>query len=250
MRINKLLSNWGYCSRKDANRWIDNGRVCVNGQPGRMGQWVEESDEICLDGIKLFPKEKVYLLLNKPVGITCTAETEVENNIVAFLNYPDYVFPVGRLDKDSEGLMFLTNDGDLANHILDAENGHEKVYLVTVNKPLTETFLRDMAAGVVIDGKQTKPCQLEALGTYEFQIILSQGLNRQIRKMCQSFHYKVVNLKRVSILNLQLGDLPLGAWRHVSPEELMQLCRVMVTERGINEMQQNEIDAQSILNDH
>lgn len=241
MRINKLLSNWGYCSRKDANRWIEDGRVYVNGQLSRMGQWVEESDEICLDGTKLFPKDKVYLLLNKPAGITCTAETEVENNIVAFLNYPDYVFPVGRLDKDSEGLMFLTNDGDLANQILDAENGHEKVYRVKVNKALTEGFLKDMAAGVVIDGKQTKPCQLEPLNIDEFQIVLSQGLNRQIRKMCQAFHYKVVKLRRVSILNLHLGDLPIGEWRHVSPNELMELSRIMAAERGIYINDQSEI---------
>ena len=227
MRINKLLSNWGYCSRRDANRWIEDGRISVNEQPCMMGQWVEEVDDIRLDGVKLSPKEKIYLLLNKPAGITCTAETEVENNIVAFLNYPDYVFPVGRLDKDSEGLMFLTNDGDLANQILDAENGHEKIYHVTVNKALTEGFLKDMAAGVVIDGKQTKPCQLETLGNQEFQIILSQGLNRQIRKMCQAFHYKVVKLRRVSILNLQLGDLPLGAWRHVSPSELAELKSIL-----------------------
>lgn len=241
MRINKLLSNWGYCSRKDANRWIEDGRVYVNGHLSRMGQWVEESDEICLDGTKLFPKDKVYLLLNKPAGITCTAETEVENNIVAFLNYPDYVFPVGRLDKDSEGLMFLTNDGDLANQILDAENGHEKVYHVKVNKALTEGFLKDMAAGVVIDGKQTKPCQLEPLNIDEFQIVLSQGLNRQIRKMCQAFHYKVVKLRRVSILNLHLGDLPIGEWRHVSPNELMELSRIMAAERGIYINDQSEI---------
>lgn len=227
MRINKRLSNLGYCSRTEANRWIDAGRLTVNGQPCRTGQWLEETDDVRLDGEPLSAQAPVYLLLNKPVGITCTSAPEVADNIIDFVGYPGYIFPVGRLDKESEGLMLLTNDGELANQVLAAEHGHEKAYLVDVNRPITDDFLAGMAAGVVIDGQMTKPCVLEKLGDHSFQIILSQGLNRQIRKMCRVFHYKVLRLKRIRILNLELGDLAPGQWRHVTPQELETLIKAM-----------------------
>lgn len=223
MRINKLLSNLGYCSRREANRWIDEGRLTVNGQICQLGQWLEDTDEVLLDEQALVPKEKIYLLLNKPVGITCTAEITTPDNIIGFLNYPEYIFPVGRLDKNSEGLMLLTNDGELANQVLAAEHGHEKVYHVTVNRPFDAVFLESMSQGVVIDGQKTKPCRLERLEENQFQIILSQGLNRQIRKMCLAFGFKVLKLKRIRILNLELGALPIGQWRMVDTTELEAL---------------------------
>lgn len=223
MRINKHLSNLGYCSRRDANRWIEQGRLQVNGQPCKLGQWVEETDDILLDGEPLNAREKIYVLLNKPVGITCTADPDVKDNIIEFLNFPQYIFPVGRLDKASQGLMLLTNDGELANQVLEAENGHEKVYRVMVDRPIDSAFLEQMAAGVLIDGRMTKPCKLEPLGEHEFQIVLSQGLNRQIRKMCLVFHYKVKRLERIRIVNLELGELAVGQWRLMTPQELVVL---------------------------
>lgn len=232
MRINKLLSNLGYCSRREANRWIDMGRLTVNGRPCQQGQWLEDSDTVLLDGLPLAPKPKIYLLLNKPVGITCTAETEDPLNIIDFLAYPEYIFPVGRLDKDSQGLMLLTNDGELANQVLAAEHGHQKTYHVWVDRPLDDNFLAGMSAGVDLGGQKTKPCELKQLGTQEFQIVLSQGLNRQIRKMCQSFHYKVLKLERISILNLQLGLLPVGSWRHLEADELEALKAVLYGNQG------------------
>ncbi len=220
MRINKYLSNLGYCSRKEANNWLEAGRIFVNGQLGFPGQWVEPTDDIRLDGEPIVARALVYLLLNKPPGITCTADESVNDNIIAFLNYPDYVFPVGRLDKASQGLMLLTNDGELANQVLEAENGHEKTYVVTVDRAIDELFLTGMSNGVEIDGKVTKPCKLNAIDMHTFEIILSQGLNRQIRKMCQVFHYKVLKLERTRIVNLELNDLALGSWRNVTQEEL------------------------------
>lgn len=223
MRINKLLSNLGYCSRREANRWIEDGRLTVNGQICQLGQWLEDTDEVLLDEQALVPKDKIYLLLNKPVGITCTAEATTPDNIIGFLNFPEYIFPVGRLDKNSEGLMLLTNDGELANQVLAAEHGHEKVYHVTVNRPFDAQFLEAMGQGVEIDGQKTKPCRLQRLEENQFQIILSQGLNRQIRKMCLVFGFKVLKLKRIRILNLELGALPIGQWRMLDATELQVL---------------------------
>ncbi len=223
MRINKLLSNLGYCSRREANRWIEDGRLTVNGQICQLGQWLEDADEVLLDEQALVPKDKIYMLLNKPVGITCTAEATTPDNIIGFLNFPEYIFPVGRLDKNSEGLMLLTNDGELANQVLAAEHGHEKVYHVTVNRPFDAQFLEAMGQGVEIDGQKTKPCRLQRLEENQFQIILSQGLNRQIRKMCLVFGFKVLKLKRIRILNLELGALPIGQWRMLDASELQTL---------------------------
>lgn len=233
MRINKYLSNLGYCSRKEANEWLEAGRVIVNGAVSFPGQWVEPSDSILLDGLPVTQQIPVYLLLNKPPGITCTAEKSVENNIISFINYPQYIFPVGRLDKDSQGLIFLTNDGVLANEILEAENGHEKAYRVTVDKPINDEFLEQMSKGVLIDGKMTKPCKLTAVSNHIFEIILSQGLNRQIRKMCWVFRYKVLMLERLRIVNLELGALPLGAWRHLEPFELDALKAAVADKKNV-----------------
>lgn len=220
MRVNKLLSNMGYCSRKEANRLIEQGRLTINGELCKIGQWTWENEEILLDGKPLVQQELVYLMLNKPVGITCTAERTVQENIIDFINFDHYVFPVGRLDKESQGLILLTNDGHLANQILDAEHYHEKVYVVTVDKPVTEDFLEGMAKGVVIDGKTTRPCKLKPLEDKVFEITLSQGWNRQIRKMCRVFDYRVLKLERVSIMSLKLEDLPLGTFRHLTLNEL------------------------------
>lgn len=227
MRINKVLSNFGYCSRKEANRWIEAGRLTFNGGPCKLGQWVEEGDLVLLEGQPLVPREKVYLLFNKPVGIVCTAESGEKDNLIDYIAYPEYIFPVGRLDKDSQGLMLLTNDGELANRVLAAEHGHEKMYQVWVDKPLTADFLDGMANGVLVDGQITKPCTLQAQGQESFHITLSQGLNRQIRKMCRTFGYKVLKLERLRIINLEMGDLPIGKYRSMELEELEKLKEII-----------------------
>lgn len=223
MRINKLLSNKGICSRKQANEIIAAGRVVVNGELCIPGQWVEEEDDIYLDGQKLKAKEKVYIILNKPVGITCTAAQDVKDNIIAYMNYPEYIFPVGRLDKDSQGLILMTNDGDLANAILASENEHEKEYIVTVDKPFDEAFLEGMSKGVDLGKVVTRPCKMKAISEDTFKIILTQGLNRQIRRMSKHFGYEVIRLERLRLLNIELGSLEYGAWRKLSEAELEQL---------------------------
>lgn len=220
LRINKLLSNYGYCSRKETNRLIEEGRIRVNGILCEKGQWVEEADEILLDGKKVIPKEKIYLAFNKPRGIVCTAANDKENNIIDFLNYPEYIFPVGRLDKDSEGLIIMTNDGELANKILFSENYHEKEYIVRVDKEVTEEFLLKMSRGVKILDTITRPCTVEKMDEYIFRIILTQGLNRQIRRMCKSLEYNVIDLKRIRILNIKLEGIGVGEYRNISKEEI------------------------------
>lgn len=223
MRINKLFSNKGICSRRQTNVWIEAGRIQVNGKTAICGQWVEETDEILLDGLPLEEKEKVYILLNKPVGITCTADAEVKDNIIQYMAYPDFIFPVGRLDKDSQGLILMTNDGDLANQILNADNVHEKEYLVTVHQPFDEAFLEKMAKGVELGDVVTRPCTLERVNEDTFTIVLTQGLNRQIRKMCLTFGYKVTRLERIRIVSIEKGTLPYGKWRLLTQEEIEKL---------------------------
>lgn len=220
MRINKLLSNYGICSRKEARKLIEEGRIIVNGSKCIQGQWVEESDDILLDNEKLLPKKKVYIAFNKPVGVVCTAASNVENNIIDYIKYPEYIFPVGRLDKESEGLIILTNDGEMANKILESENMHEKEYVVTVDKSYDEEFLNKMVAGVEILGVKTRPCKMERVNDDTFKITLTQGLNRQIRRMCKTLGYNVVILKRIRILNLYLNDLEIGKWRYFDEKEL------------------------------
>ena len=230
-RINKYLSEVGYCSRRAADKLIEEGRVTINGAVPEMGTKISHDDEIRVDG-KLIsePKEKpVYIAFNKPVGIVCTTDTRVEkDNIIDYINYPKRIFPIGRLDKPSEGLILLTNDGDIVNKILRARNNHEKEYLVTVNKPVTKEFIKKMSNGVPILDTVTRKCFVEQKGTFTFKIILTQGLNRQIRRMCEYLDYEVVQLKRVRIMNILL-DMPVGEWRYLSPNELDEINHLVAS---------------------
>ncbi len=223
MRINKLLSNYGVCSRKEANRIIEEGRVIVNGELAFPGQWVEEYDDILLDGEKLKPKERIYIALNKPVGITCTAANEVEDNVIKYMNYPEYIFPVGRLDKPSQGLILMTNDGDLANGILEADNNKEKEYIVTVDKEFDDEFIEGMSKGVDIGDAITRPCKVTRVNENTFNIILTQGLNKQIRRMSKVFGFRVVKLDRIRIMNIKIDGIEYGKWRKLTEEEVREL---------------------------
>lgn len=228
-RINKYLSEVGYCSRRAADKLIEQGRVTINGKVPEMGTKITEGDEICVDGKTITDsKDKpVYLAFNKPIGIVCTTDTRVEkDNIVDFINYPRRIFPIGRLDKPSEGLIFMTNDGDIVNKILRARNHHEKEYLVTVDKPITEKFLEKMRNGVPILDTVTRKCEVEEIGKYQFKIVLTQGLNRQIRRMCEYLGYNVKKLKRVRIMNINL-DVPVGKWRDLTSNELKEINRLV-----------------------
>lgn len=224
MRINKFISESGKSSRRGADKLIQDGKVTINGKRAEIGAQVEPGDEIHINGelIKM-PQNYVYIVLNKPVGITSTTERHVKGNIVDFVNHPLRIFHIGRLDKDSEGLILLTNDGDIVNEILRAENKHEKEYIVTVNKPITPDFLKKMSEGVKILGTITLPCKIKQLSKYEFNIILTQGLNRQIRRMCAAFGYEVQRLQRMRIMNVQLGNLAVGQWRDLTKKEKAQL---------------------------
>ncbi|MFT5875871.1 MAG: 23S rRNA pseudouridine2604 synthase [Clostridium sp.] len=223
MRINKLLSNHGICSRTDANRLIMENRIIVNGKLCMPGQWVEEEDNILIDNENIPVKDKIYIALNKPVGITCTAQKSVESNIIDFMNYPEYIFPVGRLDKASEGLILMTNDGDWANNILDSENEHEKEYIVTVNKPFDDLFMKGMSEGVEIFGVNTRHCSVSRVSVDTFRIILTQGLNKQIRRMSKAFGYTVVRLKRIRIINIKIDGIDIGKWRELTEKEVIEL---------------------------
>lgn len=233
-RINKYLSEAGYCSRREADKLIEQGRVTINDQVPEMGTKVNTGDVVKVDGKSVLNNEdtRVYLAFNKPVGIVCTTDTGVEkDNIIDFINYPKRIFPIGRLDKASEGLIFLTDDGDIVNKILRASNNHEKEYIVTVNKPITSTFLERMGRGVPILNTVTKKCVVERLGNYDFRIILTQGLNRQIRRMCEYLEYEVIALRRVRIMNVKL-DIPVGEWREFSKEELQTLNAMLSESQG------------------
>lgn len=223
MRINKLFSNYGICSRKEANRIIEQGRVYVNGEMCIKGQWVEEEDDIILDGEKIKKAEKVYLAFNKPMGITCTSNNQVKDNIIEFLNYDQYIFPIGRLDKESRGLILLTNDGDLSNMVINSNNKQEKEYIVKVDRNFNDEFVEKMSQGVEIFGVKTRPCKVKRIDEKTYNIVLSQGLNRQIRKMSLAFGYRVVDLKRVRVVNVELGDLKEGEIRHLTKSELSNL---------------------------
>jgi 23S rRNA pseudouridine2604 synthase len=226
MRLNKYLSETGMCSRREADAWIVSGRVSINGKRAELGTQVQEGDEVCVDNHTVGTrkkKKKIYICLNKPVGITCTTEHGVKDNIVDFIGHEERIFPIGRLDKESEGLILLTNNGDIVNDILRSENNHEKEYLVTVDKPITDTFIAGMAGGVRILDTKTKPCKVSRLGKYEFRIILTQGLNRQIRRMCEVFGYDVKRLQRVRIVNVRLDNLKPGRWRNLTEAELKGL---------------------------
>jgi len=225
VRINKYLSEAGYCSRRAADKLIEQGRITINGVVPEMGTKVQPGDEVAVDGISVSieKKKSVYIAFNKPIGIVCTTDNRVEkNNIIDYINYPTRIFPIGRLDKPSEGLILLTDDGDIVNKILRARNNHEKEYIVSVHKPITSDFIRKMSHGVPILDTVTRKCEVEQLSRYEFRIVLTQGLNRQIRRMCEHFGYDVIRLKRVRIMNIQL-DLPLGEYRDLTKAELTEL---------------------------
>jgi 23S rRNA pseudouridine2604 synthase len=222
-RLNKFISESGLCSRREADRFIENGVVFINKRRATIGDQVKVGDIVRVNGIELEPLEGediVFIALNKPVGITSTTESSVHDNIVDFVNHSTRIFPIGRLDKDSQGLIFLTNDGDIVNKILRAGNKHEKEYVVTVNKPLTQAALTGMANGVPMLGVITKKCKIVQEGTNTFRITLIQGLNRQIRRMCEHFGYDVVKLERVRIMNIDLKGLPLGDWRDLTEDEI------------------------------
>jgi 23S rRNA pseudouridine2604 synthase len=228
-RINKFLSESGYCSRRAADRLIEEGRVTINGKVPEMGTKVQPGDQVEVDGkaINKIEEEFVYIALNKPVGIVCTTDTKREpDNIVDFLNYPKRIFPIGRLDKPSEGLILLTNDGDIVNKILRARNNHEKEYIVTVDKPITKSFIQKMRDGVPILETITRECVVEPINDRTFRIILTQGLNRQIRRMCEHFGYEVIRLKRIRIMNIQL-DTPEGEWRYLSKKEMDDMNQLL-----------------------
>ena len=224
-RINKYLSEVGFCSRREADKLIEAGRVTINGVIPEMGTKISDSDVVEVDGKPIIDSKEsfVYLAFNKPVGIVCTTDTSVEkDNIIDFIKYPKRIFPIGRLDKPSEGLILLTDDGDIVNKILRASNNHEKEYIVKVDKPISQTFIERMSGGIPILDRVTKKCQVEKLSTYEFRIILTQGLNRQIRRMCEYLNYEVETLKRVRIMNIKL-DIPVGEYRELTIEELKEL---------------------------
>ena len=225
-RINKYLSEVGYCSRRVADSLIEEGKVTINGEIPEMGTKVEEGDQVEVEGQRIEKStkhEKIYLVFNKPAGIVCTTDRRLESdNIIDFIKYPTRIFPIGRLDKPSEGLIFLTNDGDIVNKILRARNNHEKEYIVIVNRPINREFIKRMSNGVKILDTTTKNCLVKQLSQKKFKIILTQGLNRQIRRMCEALGYRVRSLKRVRIMNIKL-DLPTGEYREFSKEELLEL---------------------------
>lgn len=232
IRLNKYLSEIGYCSRRAGDKLIESGRVLVNNEPATLGQKIIITDEIKIDNevIEVKLKRKIYLALNKPIGIVCTTDTRVEkDNIIDFINYPERIFPIGRLDKPSSGLILLTNDGDIVNKILRTEHNHEKEYLVRVDKPLSQTIIDRMSKGVPILDTITKECEIKKISTNEFKIILTQGLNRQIRRMCEYFNYKVVSLERTRIMNIKL-DLPLGEHRELTDDEINSLNKLIDNE--------------------
>lgn len=228
MRINKFISEAGTASRRGADKLITEGRVTINGKRATIGSQVEPGDDVRVNGNQLFvARNNVYIALNKPVGITSTTEKGVKGNIVDLVNHPFRVFHIGRLDKDSEGLILLTNDGDIVNEILRSENQHEKEYIVSVDRPITPEFLKQMSEGVKILDTVTLPCKVEQLSKYDFRIILTQGLNRQIRRMCEALGYNVYRLQRIRIMNIQLDNLPVGQWRYLSKKEKSQLFQAL-----------------------
>lgn len=228
IRLNKAIAQTGFCSRREADKLIDSGKVFVNGHQAEQGQKIKLSDHVKVGQKSLtMHKERVYLVFHKPVGVTSTTDLKDKSNMIDYINYKERIFHIGRLDKDSEGLIFLTNDGDIVNKILRAENGHEKEYIVTVHKKITKEFIIGMREGVPILDVITDSCYVEQLNNKMFKIILTQGLNRQIRRMCEYFGYEVIALKRVRIMNIQLGDLPYGSWRYFTKKELNDMNNIL-----------------------
>lgn len=233
LRLNKYISESGICSRREADKFIEAGSVYINGVLATVGTKVSPTDTVVVGGKTIKPKSnKVYIALNKPVGITCTTENHVKGNIIDFVNYHERIFPIGRLDKPSEGLIFLTNDGDMVNKILRAGNNHEKEYVVSVDKSITKEFINAMENGIPILGTITKKCRVSKIGKYTFNIILTQGLNRQIRRMCEYLGFKVTSLKRIRIMNVSLDNLPTGKWRYLNDEEISTILNLTKDSTG------------------
>jgi 23S rRNA pseudouridine2604 synthase len=233
IQINKYISNSGFCSRRDADKLVEDARVTINDDIALPTSRVQSGDIVAIDGEKIKSKQRpIYIALNKPVGVTSTTDMSDKTNIIRFMNHPKRIFPVGRLDKDSEGLILLTNDGDIVNKILRSSNNNEKEYVVTVDKELTHEMIKQMGTGVRILGEVTKPCYIRQEGQRRFRIILKQGLNRQIRRMCETFGYKVKTLKRVRIMHIQLGTLPTGKWRYLTPQEMDDLEKALEHAKG------------------
>jgi 23S rRNA pseudouridine2604 synthase len=228
MRINKYLSETGIISRRGADKWIEEGKVTINEELATVGSQVEAGDIVCVDGKEVKKEQQlVYIALNKPVGITSTTERHIKGNVVDFVNHPLRIFHIGRLDKESEGLLLLTNDGDIVNKILRAENHHEKEYIVQVDKPITTQFIQKMGSGVDILDTTTLPCHVERISDKVFKIILEQGLNRQIRRMCSALGYSVKRLQRIRIMNIKLGNLKVGQWRDLTEKERTELFKLL-----------------------
>ena len=225
-RLNKYIASSGLCSRREADTLIENGKVTINGVVAIQGSKVLDGDVVMVNGRKITPEDDmVYIAFNKPLGITCTTDTRDPSNIIDYIGFDDRIFPVGRLDKNSSGLILLTNDGSIVNKLLRAENGHEKEYLVTVNRPYDKAFIKSMESGVPVLGQLTLPCKIKPAGDKTFKIILHQGLNRQIRRMCEFLGYKVTKLKRIRFMNINLGDLGTGKWRYLTSDEKKELLK-------------------------
>lgn len=241
--LNKYISNSGYCSRREADQYIEQGRVTVNGVDAHKGQRVSEGVDVRVDGERIKKKvQPVYIAFNKPKGIICTTDTREKSNIIDYIRFKSRIFPIGRLDKLSEGLIFLTNDGDIVNKILRAGNRHEKEYIVQVDKPITSEFILAMRNGVRILGKVTKKCTVKQEGANEFRIILIQGLNRQIRRMCEALGYQVTALKRIRIMNFTLKDIPPGKWRYFNPKEILSMGLLLKESSKTAEMEDSGMD--------
>ena len=226
IRLNKYIASSGLCSRREADTLIESGKVTINGEVALQGSKVMDGDIVLVNGRKVTPDDDmVYIAFNKPLGVTCTTDKRDPSNIIDYIGFDERIFPVGRLDKNSSGLILLTNDGSIVNKLLRAENGHEKEYLVTVNRPYDNNFLRSMESGVPVLGQLTLPCKLKPAGDRTFKIILHQGLNRQIRRMCEYLGYKVTRLKRIRFMNISLGDLETGKWRYLTASEKKELLK-------------------------
>ena len=226
IRLNKYIASSGLCSRREADTLIESGKVTINGEVAAQGSKVMDGDIVLVNGMKVTPDDDmVYIAFNKPLGVTCTTDKRDPSNIIDYIGFDERIFPVGRLDKNSSGLILLTNDGSIVNKLLRAENGHEKEYLVTVNRPYDKNFIRSMESGVPVLGQLTLPCKLKPTGDKTFKIILHQGLNRQIRRMCEYLGYKVTRLKRIRFMNITLGDLETGKWRYLTAGEKKELLK-------------------------
>lgn len=238
LRLNKFISESGICSRREADRFIEQGKVLINGIKAKVGQQVYMGDKVVFNGKAIKPRKKedlIILAFNKPPGITCTTDLGIKSNIIDYIKYSERIFTIGRLDKDSQGLIFLTNNGDIVNKILRAGNNHEKEYAVTVNKPITDQFVFDMSNGVPVLGVISKKCLVRKEGRFIFKITLVQGLNRQIRRMCEYFGYTVMKLTRIRIMNVKLGKLPLGHWRKLTQNELAAIFKLLENSKSVSE---------------